>query len=369
MSQQDASLIRTAEVVLPCADLDGALGFFTERLGFRVDAIHPADAPREAVLSGYGVRLRLSSQEQGTAATLRLRCPNPAAVAGGATELTAPGGIRIVLVEEEPKLVLPPAQPSFVVSRMGDGAAFHVGRAGMRYRDLIPGRQGGRFIASHIQIPSGGPVPDYVHFHKVHFQMIYCHRGFVRLVYEDQGPPFLMQAGDCVLQPPRIRHRVLESAPGLEVIELGCPAEHETFADHELALPTPIPRPERDFSGQRFVHHRAAGAAWAPWRIDGFTFRDFGIAAATAGLAGAGVVRAHGAAPRHRFTHDAEFVFFYVLAGTMTLQAGAPVAQSFVGGDALVLPPAMPYALTGCSPDLELLEVTLPARFTTRPAD
>ena len=34
------------------------------------------------------------------------------------------------------------------------------GRAGMVYRDLIPDRLGGAFIASHITIPEGGPVPD-----------------------------------------------------------------------------------------------------------------------------------------------------------------------------------------------------------------
>jgi quercetin dioxygenase-like cupin family protein len=41
--------------------------------------------------------------------------------------------------------------------------------------------------------------------------MIYCHRGWVRVVYEDQGEPFVMHPGDCVLQPPGIRHRVLEA--------------------------------------------------------------------------------------------------------------------------------------------------------------
>ena len=107
----------------------------------------------------------------------------------------------------------------------------------MRYRDLIPDRWGGSFVASHITIPEGGPVPDYVHFHKVRFQMIFVKSGWVRLVYEDQGDPFVMVAGDCVLQPPEIRHRVLESSPGLEVIEIGCPALHETIADWSLALP------------------------------------------------------------------------------------------------------------------------------------
>ena len=144
----------------------------------------------------------------------------------------------------------------------------------MRYRDLIPDRQGGRFIASHIHVPDAGPVPDFVHFHRVAFQMIYCYKGWVRVVYEDQGPPFVLQAGDSVLQPPRIRHRVLESSPGLEVIEIGCPANHETFADHDLPLPTPTARPARDFGGQRFVRHEAAAADWLPFRLDGFECRD-----------------------------------------------------------------------------------------------
>ena len=42
-----------------------------------------------------------------------------------------------------------------------------------------PDRLGGRFIASHIRIEQGGPVPDYVHFHKIRFQMIYMTRGWV----------------------------------------------------------------------------------------------------------------------------------------------------------------------------------------------
>ncbi|MFT5288179.1 MAG: quercetin dioxygenase-like cupin family protein [Planctomycetota bacterium] len=87
----------------------------------------------------------------------------------------------------------------------------------MRYRDLIPECLGSRFIASHIQIAGGGPVPDNVYFHALRFQMIFCLSGWVKLVYEDQGDPFVLRAGDCVIQPPHIRHRVLESSPGLEV--------------------------------------------------------------------------------------------------------------------------------------------------------
>ena len=164
----------------------------------------------------------------------------------GGRQLTAPNGTLIRLVDADPPLVLPPLVPSLVVTRMGDDPHWGAGRAGMGYRDLIPDRQGGRFIASHIRIPEAGPVPDWVHFHKIRFQMIYCYRGWARLVYEDQGEPFILQAGDCVLQPPEIRHRVLESSAGLEVIEIGCPARHDTLADHDLPLPTAAFRPDRD---------------------------------------------------------------------------------------------------------------------------
>ena len=61
----------------------------------------------------------------------------------------------------------------------------------MGYRDLLPDRWGGAFVASHIRISGGGDVGDVVHFHRIRFQMIHCARGWVDLVYEDQGEPFL----------------------------------------------------------------------------------------------------------------------------------------------------------------------------------
>ena len=151
-----------------------------------------------------------------------------------------------------------------------DSESWVIGRAGMHYRDLLPDRLGGAIIASHIRIAEAGPVADMVHFHTVGFQLIFCHRGWVRLVYEDQGPPFVLGAGDCVIQPPEIRHRVLEASAGVEVIEIGVPAEHLTSVDHEMELPTPHFRPDRDFQGTKFVLHREAEATWEPWRIPGF---------------------------------------------------------------------------------------------------
>ena len=44
------------------------------------------------------------------------------------------------------------------------------------------------------------------------------------------------------------------------VIEIGVPAEHITEIEHEMTLPTPHLRPDREWDGQRFVHHQAKGA-------------------------------------------------------------------------------------------------------------
>jgi len=364
MKMEFKDRIEAAEIVLPCTELNETLAFFTDRLGFRVETILPADAPTTAVVSGYGLRLRLLLGASGSASVLRLLCRDPATLASGATELVAPNGSRIELVDANPPLVVPPEQQSFVLTRLGEGTDWKAGRAGMQYRDLISNRQGGRFIASHIRIPNGGPVPDYVHFHKIRFQMIFCYKGWVRVVYEDQGPPFLLRAGDCVLQPPEIRHRVLASSPGLEVIEIGSPAVHGTFADHGLELPTERVNPLRNFGGQRFVRHQAETATWLPWRLKG-TARDFGIAEATNGLAGVRVARpCQGQAPK-LLSHSAEFVFLFVLSGEMRLLREGEGPLRMVSGDSCVVPAGLAHALADCSSDLELLDVSLPARFET----
>ena len=356
----DKQQITGAEVVLPCAELEATLAFFRDRLGFQLQAIFPADAPAVAVLAGHGLRLRLERGGEGAPGPghLRLLCREPDAVAGGKRVLTAPNGTRVELAEAETPLVLPPLKPELVISRASGEGAFDAGRAGMLYRDLIPGRLGGRFIASHIRIPQGGPVPDYVHFHKIRFQMIFCRTGWVRLVYEDQGPPFVMEAGDCVLQPPEIRHRVLESSPGLEVIEIACPAVHETFAENVITLPTGRVDPSRDFGGQRLLWHVAAKARWQPWRVPGFECRDIGMSEATKGLAGACVVRPNGGAETPRAAHDREFQFFFVLEGAATLTCNG--THPLAAGDAVTIPAGLPYALSRCAADLSLLEVTLP---------
>jgi len=344
-----------AEVQLACEDLAPTLAFFVDRLGFRVETIFPAEEPTVASLSGHGLRLRLAPGSGG-AGLIRLACRTRPPEAERV--LTAPNGTRIEWVDLDPPIEIPRLAPRFVLTRAADGRPPGPGRAGMIYRDLIPGRLGGRFIASHIAVPGGGPVADWVHFHKVRFQMIVCRRGWVRVAYEDQGEPIVMRPGDCVLQPPRIRHRVLEASPGLEVVEIGCPALHETLADHDMTLPTGRTLPSRDFGGQRFLFHVAAEAPWRPEGASGFERQDTGMAAATGGLADVAVLRPAGGARLASPGHHQEMLFGYMLEGSAVLEfAGDRYA---VGpADAIVVPPGQPWALSNPSHDLSLLRVTV----------
>jgi quercetin dioxygenase-like cupin family protein len=353
--------VQAAEVCLPTTDLTADLAYFTDTLGFRLDTIFPADDPAVATLSAHGLRIRLERGAAVAPGVLRLLCRDPGVFAGGTRELAAPGGTRILLVDAHPPLEIPPTAHEFVVRRLTDSAPWVIGRAGMRYRDLIPGRLGGSIIASHIRIPEAGPVPDMVHYHAVGFQLIFCYTGWVRLVYEDQGPPFVLRAGDCVIQPPRIRHRVLESSADLQVIEVGVPAEHITTVDHEMELPTPVLNPDRDFSGQKFCRSEAAHARWQPWRLRGFDARDTGIGAATAGVASVHVVRAAGPVDGQVSRHSSDILFTFVLTGSLTLRAEGQDARALSAGDAYVIPPSLDTSLTDCSADLQLLEVSLPA--------
>lgn len=228
-------------------------------------------------------------------------------------------------------------------------------------RDLLPDREGGRFIVSHITITAGGPVPDYVHHHDVRFQVIHCLRGWVRVVYEDQGPSFVLRPGDTALQPPHIRHRVVESSAGLEVLEVTSPAQHPTFVEHDITLPTNVTDAARDFAGQRFVRHEMAWAVWEPWRTAGFEASDTGIGAATGGVAATRTVRVTGPGTvLGPSRHASELVLWFVEQGGATLWVDGGERRLEVG-DAASVPAGVDHALDECTADLRFYEITLPA--------
>ena len=305
------------DLELICADFSPALDRL-RGLGMRLDMIYPADDPHTAILIRDGQTIRLTSRPE---------APPPSAE-------------------------LPGFLPEFMVTPASTASG--EGRAGMNYRDMIPGRLGGRYIASHITIADGGPVADWVHFHRIAVQLIFVRRGWVRVVYEDQGEPFVMTEGDMVVQPPGIRHRVLESSPGLEVVEITCPALHETFADHEMALPNGRVGTARDFEGQRFLHHVAAESPWTEW--NGAEAQATAVREATGGLAEARLIRPGGGAAIEVPPHDGELVFGFVVDGSVRLDHG----QGYRLGpaDAFVISPREAWRLTEASADFRLLHVS-----------
>ncbi len=346
--------INSAQIVLPCREFNHSLEFFTEKLGFRVEMIFPADAPSVAVISGYGLTLRLEEADEVQLLTLRL----VGNFGGVDSEIYSPDGVRVILIDDKPASEIPETKQEFVISKVEGEDIWGEGRAGMLYRDLIPSRLGGGFVASHISIPDGGDVPDYVHFHKVRFQMIYCISGWAKLVYEDQGAPFVMNAGDCVLQPPEIRHRVLETSANFEVLEVGCPAIHETFADHALDLPNENLVPERIFSKQVFVHHKSQNTAWKTSEIENFELRDTGISTATNGLADVQTLRAI-ADTNFPVKHSDEFLFFFVLNGNLTIKS-ANEAHHLPSRGSVVLPNNTEYFVEA-EKELEMIRIRFPA--------
>ena len=266
---------------IPVSSISDAVEFLRTTANFALQRIHPADSPREARLVRDGTVIDL---HVGVArgATIILERDNPPTSRLPNREVVGPDGI-IIRFAAPPSLVVPVVLEETTV---GDGdaeGAWHVGRAGMEYRDLVPSRLGGAVIASNIRIRTAGPVADYVHHHDVLFQLIFCRRGWVKVVYEDQGEPFILKSGDCVIQPPGIRHRVLENSDGMEVVEIGYPAEHMTNVVHDLTLPNGT-EPSRRWHGQAFVRYDETNRTWSSLG-NGIERSDTGIHAATAGLA------------------------------------------------------------------------------------
>ncbi|MDI3336212.1 cupin domain-containing protein [Defluviimonas aestuarii] len=352
-----------AETVLPTSSLAKDLPFFTKVLQMRLDAIWPADNPAVAIMSGHGVRVRLDAAATGGPGHLRILTDEPDAIAEGQRNLTSPGGTVVEIDTLNPPVIQPPTDHAFVVRRLADQAPWVIGRAGMKYRDLIPSRLGGAIIASHIRVPDG-KVPDMVHFHKVGFQLIFCYRGWVDVLYEDQGDTRRLTAGDCFIQPPQIRHRVLEAGDDIEVIEIGVPAEHVTEIDHEMTLPTPNYRPDREWDGQRFVHNLAKGAEWQDFRLPGYICRDTTINANTKGVAGVQVIR-RGKGSAQWAVHDSDILFGFVMEGGMTLEGEGKEPFRLSPGDAFVIPPGMRTRWAEPTDDIEILEVSLPGAFAT----
>lgn len=104
-------------------------------------------------------------------------------------------------------------------------------RASSEYRDLgVRDATNGLVDAQVNRQRPGAKLSDYPmawHRHHVQFQLIYVLKGWVKVEFEGHGV-HLMEVGSCWLQPPGIRHKVVDCSDDREVLEIVMPAEYRT---------------------------------------------------------------------------------------------------------------------------------------------
>ena len=102
-----------------------------------------------------------------------------------------------------------------------------------------------------------------------------------------------------------------------------------------------------------------------------FEYRDLGIKQATQGRVDAHVIRAATgqdfSSQPHR--HDTEFQLVYVLKGWIEFEYEGQGAVRLEAGSCVYQPPGIRHRELGHSEDVEMLEVVLPAGFTTQEVD
>ena len=103
-------------------------------------------------------------------------------------------------------------------------------RSYAKYRDLALAKATGGMVQAHVirMVPPCDPkVVSKWHHHDVELQFIYVLNGWIKNEFEGQGV-HTMKKGTCWLQPPKIKHRVLDYSPDCELLEVVLPADFET---------------------------------------------------------------------------------------------------------------------------------------------
>ena len=102
-----------------------------------------------------------------------------------------------------------------------------------------------------------------------------------------------------------------------------------------------------------------------------FEYRQLGIAEATGGEFGAHVIRAvpgrHSEAAWH--THDLDFQMVYVTRGWVVFDYEGQGEHVLRAGSCALQPPGIRHREVSHSDDLELIEITSPAKFSTAGAE
>ena len=98
-----------------------------------------------------------------------------------------------------------------------------------QYRDLGMSKATNGLLQAHVirLVPPCDPkVVSKRHYHDVDVQMIYVLKGWMKGEYD--GQVVTMREGAAWLQPPKIKHTVLDYSDDCELLEIILPAEFET---------------------------------------------------------------------------------------------------------------------------------------------
>lgn len=170
------------------------------------------------------------ARKRPAANTAKAAAPRKAAPAKKATAKTTakPAAKKPAKAFKPPKIVWKPQ--TFVASHLKD-AKFQTGlRSYAAYRDLLMEAATGGAVQAHVIRLVGKCDPKVVqipHYHGVQFQFLYMLKGWMIGEYEGQGR-IKMTAGSCWIQPPGIRHQVIDYSDGCEMIELVLPGKFDT---------------------------------------------------------------------------------------------------------------------------------------------
>ena len=108
-------------------------------------------------------------------------------------------------------------------------------------------------------------------------------------------------------------------------------------------------------------------ASWSPGLRGAFEYRDLGIAEATNGRVGAHVIRSTRTLgkPGERHHHVLDFQMVYVLRGWVRFDYEGHGEVLLEQGACVLQPPGIKQVEIEHSADVEMLEITLPAKFAT----
>ncbi len=123
-----------------------------------------------------------------------------------------------------------PLKQTFVASHHSPGAFEQGLRRYAQYRDLGIAAATGGLARAHVikMVPPCDPAEvSKRHYHDVDFQMVYVLKGWIKSEFEGAGV-VTMREGSCWLQPPKIKHTVLDYSDDCELLEIILPADFET---------------------------------------------------------------------------------------------------------------------------------------------